>query len=128
MFCKFCGNQIDENGTFCPKCGQSTHAPVQSGVTPPQGVLSSTGISNYLIFSVISIICFCPITGIIALYYSVKVNEYLEKRQEEEAKKASKNALNWNIAGIVAAIVLALLTLVFAVMTVYSMRKSVSGE
>lgn len=29
MFCKNCGNEIQENGAFCSKCGANIEAPVQ---------------------------------------------------------------------------------------------------
>ena len=45
MFCKFCGNQIDDNSVFCSKCGKTLQAgdsagqgdiPAQTPIVAPQ--------------------------------------------------------------------------------------------
>ena len=68
MFCKKCGNGLDENAKFCPKCGNniegSESVPIQSAppvVNTPPKKSGSTGLIIGLI------IAFVAVIGVVAL-------------------------------------------------------------
>ena len=46
MFCKYCGNQIDDNSQFCVKCGNK----IQANVT------AKTSIDLWLILTIVSVL------------------------------------------------------------------------
>ena len=56
---------------------------------------------NYLIWSVLSFLFCCQLTGLIALIYSLLVEYRYSHHDYEGAENASSVAKNWNIASIV---------------------------
>ncbi|CAF2454103.1 unnamed protein product [Rotaria sp. Silwood2] len=58
-------------------------------------------ISHYFICSLISTICFCPATGLIALAYSLKSSAKADVNFHDKAQRYSRYALTWNIISII---------------------------
>lgn len=56
---------------------------------------------NYLIWSVLSFLFCCQVTGLVALIYSLLVEYRYSHHDYEGAENASSVAKNWNIASIV---------------------------
>lgn len=57
--------------------------------------------SNYLVWSIISLMFCCQVTGLVALIYSLLVEYRYSHYDYEGAFRASSAARNWNIASIV---------------------------
>ena len=81
MFCKSCGNELQETDEFCNKCGKSTKPEVVNDDNPA------------MIFSIIGFVCsfFSSIAGLVVSI--IAFNKY--KRQENQQYKGL------SIAGIV---------------------------
>lgn len=78
----------------------STHTTV---VTAPQVVTATTVVIRpraYMVWSIISIIWLCPIVGIMALIYSLKVDSEWSAGRYDEAHKASRMARNLNLIAL----------------------------
>lgn len=80
-YCTKCGNKVDENMTFCPRCGASLKAETMSKQAPP------------------------------ATYRRDEKSEKQEKKEKQEPEKGEKNEkgerghIGWLIAGIVIIII-----------------------
>jgi hypothetical protein len=57
--------------------------------------------NDFLILSVINILCLSPLFGLIALVYSIKSRDSYHLRRYDAAKRYSKRALIFNFVGIV---------------------------
>jgi len=82
----------------------------QSYSTPPLSTTPGFGaarpnIPNYLVWSILTTLCCCLPTGIVAIIYSAQVNNKLDKGDIAGAERASMLARNWCIASAVAGLV-----------------------
>ncbi|CAF0946805.1 unnamed protein product [Rotaria sp. Silwood1] len=67
-------------------------------------------IHHYFIFSLISSICLCPATGLIALAYSLKSSAKADVNFHDKARRYSRYALIWNIISVILVIALIFFT------------------
>ncbi len=103
MFCSKCGNECVEGAAVCPKCGCALQG---AQIVAPK-------ICNNLILAIISMICCCIPTGIVAIIYSLKVDSYVLSGQIEEAKAAANSAQTWAVVGIVLGLISSVLYFIF---------------
>lgn len=101
MFCKNCGNQLNDAAEICPKCG----VPV---VSRPQ----VANIPNHMAGAIITAL-FCLIPGIFAIVYACKVNDKLAQGDYDGAMSASKAAYWWTTGTAIAAGVLIVFGAIF---------------
>ncbi|CAF2077160.1 unnamed protein product [Rotaria magnacalcarata] len=69
-------------------------------------------IRHFFVFSLISSICLCPATGLVALAYSLKSSAKADVNFHDKARMYSRYAFIWNIISVVVAIVVFLVTIV----------------
>lgn len=98
MYCKYCGAEIADGSTFCPKCGKNI-----SPVEPCPTNLKKPG--SHLVLSIIVTICCCIPFGIVAILYGSKVEGAWAGGRYEEAVRCSRLAKRWAIWGMVINIV-----------------------
>lgn len=87
MYCNKCGCQIDNGAVACLLCGTQ---------------LEVSSIPSYLALAVISTVCCCLPTGIVAIVYANKVNTRIMRGDVAGAQEASKKARLWAWIGIIA--------------------------
>ncbi|GAB5524647.1 MAG: hypothetical protein Roseis2KO_25190 [Roseivirga sp.] len=68
---------------------------------------------NYLAIAIITTIICCLPAGVVSIVYSTKVNSEYDAGNYEAAERASKNAKTWAIVSAVAAVVFAVIYVVF---------------
>lgn len=107
MFCKNCGNEVNDKAVICVKCG----VPIKN-----EFFVSSEVISNHIAFAVITTLFCCMPFGIIAIVYSSQVNTKVALGDLEGARLASEKSKKWCIvalcSGIVVGIIYFILTLI----------------
>lgn len=86
----------------------STTAPPPAPVPDP---------SSHLALSILTTIFCCLPIGIVSLVYSLNVRFLCRAGQQEAARRAARNALRWNVAGIVLTCVLTLICTVTAALS-----------
>ncbi|CAF0841623.1 unnamed protein product [Rotaria sordida] len=67
-------------------------------------------IPHHFLFSLISTICLCPATGLIALAYSIKSSAKADVNFHDKARRYSRYALIWNIISVIFVIALTIFT------------------
>ncbi|MCG8649717.1 MAG: CD225/dispanin family protein [Pirellulales bacterium] len=77
------------------------------GVKPP----------DYLIWSILSTLCCCPVTGVIAIVYSSQVQSKWNEGDQQGAVQASQTTMRWLIGGIVANLLANVIQAVFIYLT-----------
>ncbi len=102
MFCPKCGQQVPDNASFCPSCGNPFGAPASGGSQPyqPQPYGSPPGqyqeqIPTYLVFSILVTIFCCLPTGIVAIVYAAQVSSKQASGDIAGAMAASSTAKTW---------------------------------
>ena len=93
MFCRSCGTENADDSTTCTACGAVLANPFQSAVPAATGAEGKP--NNYLVWAVISNICFCPIFGVVAVIYAAQVDALWNAGDRAGAMLASKNAFKW---------------------------------
>ena len=75
MFCKICGNELNEKAVICPKCGCAVEK-----VKPPK-IKKEKNITNFFMiikYITVILLCFAVMFMTLSIIFSyVKVNEYL---------------------------------------------------
>ncbi len=90
MNCVKCGAGVPDDSMFCPKCGAGVnvqHVPV----------------SNHLVSAILTTLFCCLPFGIVSLIYASRVDLLLSFNKIDDAKTASRKALQWVVVGIVSA-------------------------
>jgi hypothetical protein len=114
MYCPKCGKENAEGSSFCKSCGESfaisgqVSAPVQTTPPPYQGAPRQPAgqsdvprIPNYLVWSIISLLFFFLIGGIVALVYATRVDSRLASGDVAGAQNASNKAKTWCVVSTV---------------------------
>lgn len=113
MYCTKCGAQCSDDSLYCPKCGANLTMQNANDAKITGMDLRPTKPSSYLIGSIlVMLFCFLP-TGLVALIYSISVDNLYGYGKYDEAMRASKNAKNWIIASIVIMVAAWILVLIF---------------
>ena len=64
MFCKYCGNKIDDDSVFCPKCGKTLKGGKRTSASdgPKDGFAPKGGSSvKKVIYGIIALLCAVPL-------------------------------------------------------------------
>lgn len=69
----------------------------------------------YLILAIISTICCCPPFGIVAIVFAAKINSATYAGNNEEARRAARNAKIWIIVAFVVGLLVELFSMAFGV-------------
>lgn len=83
MYCPNCEIQAEEDASYCANCG-TVLIPGQ-----PQHI------PNHLVWAILSTICRCIPTGIVAIVYAARVNGLVAAGDFARARQASENAKTW---------------------------------
>lgn len=95
MFCQKCGTDIGESQEMiCPACKEKT---LQLEVT------------DYTVYSVLSMIFCCVPFGVVSLIYSSKTAQLVKNGKIDEARELSRKAKAWAIAAVVTGFIFTLL-------------------
>ncbi|XP_041426009.1 proline rich transmembrane protein 1B-like [Xenopus laevis] len=101
---------------------------------PPYSVLPETSltvgdttppvenIKDYLVASIMNILCCCLPIGVAALVYSIQTREAVARRDTASAKRASQNALHMNVAAFAVGIFFVTLMIIYYVIRFNSMK------
>lgn len=124
MYCPKCGRENLDGASFCQACGQSL-ATSDQGATPAQsappthqgqpyqgqpyqgqpyqqtGGAQTPSVPSHLAWSIVSLLVFCLITGIIAVVYASRVDNRLVGGDVRGAQDASNKAKTWCIVSTV---------------------------
>lgn len=98
MYCKNCGQQLNENQQHCDACGSTAEAP---RVTPPSmdgfqaGGYTGSPSPTYLVPSILVTIFCCQIFGIIAIVYSAIAMGKNSSSDFIGAMESAKKAKMW---------------------------------
>ncbi|CAF1348883.1 unnamed protein product [Didymodactylos carnosus] len=65
----------------------------------------TTPIRHYFVFSLISFICLCPASGIVALAYSLKSSAKADVQFLDKARRYSRRAKIWNLISVALCVV-----------------------
>ena len=71
--------------------------------------------NDLLVWSILSTIFCCLVTGIVAIVYSSKVNSLWDSGEHAEAIEAARKAKIWNIVGLVIGLVCLVMWIVYFV-------------
>jgi len=74
---------------------------------------TSVRIRHHFVFSLFSVICLCPFTGLIALAYSLKSSAKADVKFYDKARLYSRRALFWNLASVIFAVFVTILAIMF---------------
>lgn len=125
MNCVNCYQEIPDDSKFCPHCGakqpdnpgadygntQSDSSAFQSGYQAPPVYQSSYEPEKpinwvpYLVLSIITTLCCCLPFGIVGIVYSAKINNAVNSRDWEAARKAANTAKIWIIVSAVVGVI-----------------------
>ena len=110
MICPGCGTENRDSNPRCTFCGRDLHpveddprfssrdqVPQPVPQPPPAGPYgpATQRIPNYLVPSILTTLCCCLPTGIVALIYAAQVNGKLARGDVVGATHASRNARTW---------------------------------
>lgn len=129
MNCINCYKEIPDDASFCPYCGAKQPQPEAQEYGPGAGTQQNEGYQYqgnsswngggysggyqqydqgepvnwvpYLILAIISTICCCLPFGIVAIVFAAKINSATCAGNNEEARRAARNAKIWIIAAFV---------------------------
>ncbi|MBO6513224.1 MAG: CD225/dispanin family protein [Phycisphaerales bacterium] len=112
MYCKDCGQQLNENQQHCDACGSAAQAPQMSA--QPAAYASGSPSPTYLVPAILVTIFCCQIFGIVAIVYSAiamgKNSSHDYMGAMESAKKAKMWCwLGFGVGFVVLAIYMALM-------------------
>lgn len=127
MYCKKCGQQIDDSATFCEHCGADQRpAPEAPAYQPqpqptawePNGYSAPVGAepvkgTSYLVWSILVTIFCCLPLGIPAIVYAAKIDSCNARGDFYAAAEAARKAKSFCIWGAVLTVVFAILYFVF---------------
>lgn len=110
MFCSACGNQIQENDTFCGKCGAKIGAQKDSDATTfsrPTPVQSDASNDSDKLFAILA-----HLGGIFFGFIPSLIVYLVKKDSPGWVVDSVREALNWQITMIVASLVCILLSFI----------------
>ncbi len=122
MFCKRCGQQIDDSATFCEHCGADQRpAPEAQGYQPQPEVQPAWTApaapqvkgTTYLVWSILVTIFCCLPLGIPAIVFAAKIDNCNARGDFNGAAENARKAKLFCIWGAVLTVVLAILYVVF---------------
>lgn len=129
MNCINCHREISDDAKFCPYCGakqvEKTEPGQENRQQDYQGYQQDSPKKPvswvpYLVLSIIftagSAVCCCPLSlvfGIVAIVYSVKINQASAAGDEEGARRAARTAMIWLIVSGVVLVLSIIMSAVF---------------
>lgn len=72
---------------------------------------------NYLVWAILSTLCCCLPTGVVAIIYASRVNPLYMRGDHEGARKASENASMWVIISFVAGLIWTPFSVIWSLLT-----------
>ena len=103
-----------------PPIIETPEMPVETPCVEPTGVNVGGTVEekparpgNYLVWSILSIVLFFTITGIVALIYSIRVNVNYKRERYQKCVRCSERAQWWIITSIVLACIITPFQLLF---------------
>ena len=104
MLCSKCGFDLqDDQVTFCPECGELLDQEAYFRQVE-ENVLVKQQIKNYLPLSIFSAVFTCVPLGLVAVFYSWRVDKLIATGKYREAQNASVSARLWAGMAIVAGV------------------------
>ncbi len=91
MKCPYCKGKNPKERTICISCGGPLEFDTETGEKTDDIVYD---VQTYLIPSIIALV-FCQPFGLIAFAYSLKVIVFINNKQYDDAKRASRLAKRW---------------------------------
>lgn len=134
MFCPVCKKAIQDGSLSCPLCGASIVNPYEkdpSGAqqagpfsqnygsqnygpgAPPQ---PTQPIPDYLIWSILEMLCCCLPLGIVSLIFSIQANSAKKEGRYHEALQQAEQAKRFLIYGLIAGVVSVCLQIAFFIL------------
>lgn len=105
MFCKNCGQQIQDGSMVCPHCGQ--------GMAPAAPQAPVQAVESHMTEAILTTLFCCLPFGVVAIIYAAQVSSLAASGNIAGAQQASQNAHKWAmvslIVGLVAGIIYFLL-------------------
>ena len=125
MNCINCYREISDDAKFCPYCGAKQVEKPEPGQenrqqdyqgyqqdSPKKPVSWVPYLVLSIIFTAGSAVCCCPL-GIVAIVYSVKINQASAAGDEEGARRAARTAMIWLIVSGVVLVLSIIMSAVF---------------
>ena len=129
MNCINCYREISDDAKFCPYCGAKQVEKPEPGQenrqqdyqgyqqeSPKKPVSWVPYLVLSIIFTAGSAVCCCPLSlvfGIVAIVYSVKINQASAAGDEESARRAARTAMIWLIVSGVVLVLSIIMSAVF---------------
>ena len=106
MYCKNCGNEIEDKAVVCVKCGTAT----ANAAPPPQ-----QKIPNHLVGAILVTVLCCMPFGVVSIVYAARVNGQLAAGDIHGATKSSNLAKTWMWWGFGVGLVISVIYWVFLI-------------
>ncbi len=111
MFCKNCGSEIQEGGSFCPRCGAAQNDSVQS---PQNAQAQLPPPNNHMVKNIIGLFLCWPF-AVAGLIFAAKVDNLWRSGYFDEARKYASKANLWGNVSIWVGIISIVLVVLFYV-------------
>ena len=95
MYCSSCGNNTDDDASFCSNCGRDLHGVRPLAPANASPVTLPADIPNYLVLAILVTIFCCLPFGIVSIVYAAQVNRKRAVGDIGGAIQASKKAKIW---------------------------------
>lgn len=111
-YCSNCGNCINDNVLFCPRCGQRVAVVVNIQQQPHNKRPPLKPNSNVALALLSTMLCCFPI-GIYAVVLANKVDTLYYLGEYQKAEYTAEDAKKWAIIGIVCGAIIQIVSLIF---------------